>query len=205
MNSAVRNSLTHQHQPDVTMNESVNQEGSREEFVNLLGELGEEPAFVRRAIAPKVAMSALFKRCENQRAEWLRWPRHHFTAIRTRTACNWDGIRPFVNENFTRGDFETLVRELAPLTMTSRSWLASTRSLVRAFSNSAARFNRNWQTFLDSDILANVNRLRDEYNRYYHIEKACAFGFESEITRSHKLPLLNVSYLLQSFPLLPVP
>jgi hypothetical protein len=68
------------------------------------------------------------------------------------------------------------------------------------------RFNRRWITFLDELNLAPVNRMIDQYNRYYVFEKECVVGSARLAARlftprSH----LTRGDLAAEYPLLPVP
>jgi hypothetical protein len=71
---------------------------------------------------------------------------------------------------------------------------------------SLERFNRRWQEFLDKIELDALNRLRDEYNRYYPLEKECAVR-SWRVARHGFQPLAPVTHadLAARFPLLPAP
>ncbi len=180
-------------------------EGSRGEFLKILAEMGEEPAFIARARAPEVALDSLLKRCESRRAELLLWPRRHFSTLRQRVGDDWTRLTSLVIDQDSLAIFAVLTAELPKLDEGRSSWLARDRKLLSLFLDSAFRFNTAWIQFLDDSGLDEVNRLRDDYNRYYMMEKACAFG--SAMTAGEFTPLESLSrdFLFSRFPLLALP
>jgi hypothetical protein len=71
---------------------------------------------------------------------------------------------------------------------------------------SLERFNQRWRKFLPTVDLTAVNRLREDYNRYYLLEKECAVR-SSVVARRGYSPLqpVTVDDLADVLPLLPVP
>ena len=90
-------------------------EGSRIEFLKILAEMGEEPAFIGRARAAEVALDALLGRCHRQRAELLEWPRRHFTVLLHRTAGDWSRIALHVAADDCHSLFNALSAKLTPV------------------------------------------------------------------------------------------
>ncbi|TWU56470.1 hypothetical protein Poly51_23810 [Rubripirellula tenax] len=180
-------------------------EGSRVEFLKILAEMGEEPAFIARARAPEVALTALLKSCEIRRAEMLLWPRRHFTALRRRVSDDWDRLAPLLIDSDSQLVFNKLATELPDLDVPGGSLLPSDKKLLRAFLESAGRFNTAWLRFLDVAGLDKVNRLRDDYNQYYPMEKSCAFGSDTAANDFTPLPTLAPNFLTDRFPPLAIP
>ena len=59
-------------------------EGSRSEFLKLLSECGEEPAFLARARAPQMALDELLNACNSKREEMLKWPKFYLAILAER-------------------------------------------------------------------------------------------------------------------------
>jgi hypothetical protein len=74
---------------------------------------------------------------------------------------------------------------------------------VSELNESLRRFNRRWLKLVHTTDLGEVNQRRDEYNRYYVLEKECAVG-SARIARHGFRPLAMVTTddLLAWFPLL---
>lgn len=53
---------------------------------------------------------------------------------------------------------------------------ASLRTALAELQESMDRFNDRWRKLLDETDLTEVNRRRDEYNRWYVLEKECFVG-----------------------------
>jgi hypothetical protein len=68
-------------------------EGSRSEFLKLLAECGEEPAFIARAQAPLSALEALLGACEAKRQELLEWPSLHLATLAHQIRNDWSRLR----------------------------------------------------------------------------------------------------------------
>lgn len=180
-------------------------EGSRSEFLKILAEMGEEPAFVNRGRAPQFALDALLKSCSVHREERLEWPRRHFATLCLRTAGDWSRLRHHLAKEDDVNLFAVLECQLAPIGKVAPSMLASERVLLRQFIESAARFNKDWLSFVEGSGLDHVNELREDYNRFYPMEKACAFRRDTVNEGFKSLPLLNSAFLLERFPLLLAP
>lgn len=181
-------------------------EGSRSEFLKILAEMGEEPAFIQRGIAPHVALEALLKSCEIRREEQLKWPRRHFTNLRRRISGDWLRLQRYLVRPTEIELFTTLDHQLALVECTNMlSFFTTDKRELRQFIESAIRFNESWSAFVDGDGLDHVNELRENYNRFYPMEKACAFGNDQVNEGFQPLPRLDASLLLERFPLLVLP
>ena len=180
-------------------------EGSRAEFLKLLVEMGEEPAFIGRAMAPRHALERLLESCEMQREEMLKWPRYHFSILHHRISGNWARLQTYLNCKDAKALFDDLARQIAVMNAARSPLIATERTLLRRFVDSGRRFNDAWRRYLAGTGLDTVNQLRDEYNRFYPLEKACAFGIEIPGGTFEPLPMLGHDYLAERFPLLSLP
>jgi len=165
------------------------------------------PAYVRRAQRVQGAFDQLVQRCQHQRDEWL-------TMVRTRLAQvyalagDWERLRLLLAEPEQVRALEQLHASLAPRLRLPVERTASTRVLRRALSElqaSMERFNRKWQAYLATVDLADVNALREGYNRYYLLEKECAVR-STRIARQgyQPLPPITLGDLATLMPALPV-
>ena len=181
-------------------------EGSRGEFLRILAEIGEEPAFINRGIAPQRALDALLERCAIHRDEQLEWPRRHFSALRRRIAADWSRLQRILTHENEIDLFVTLEQQLKLDERTNTlSFFTNDRRAVQQFIESGIRFNNSWSAFVSGDGLEHVNEMRENYNRFYPMEKACAFGNDGVNEGFQPLPQLDASFLLERFPLLVLP
>jgi hypothetical protein len=180
-------------------------EGSRDEFLRLLAEFGEEPAFLARARAPEIALEALMRDCNAHREQLLEGPRVHLSALATQVSGNWGRLATLLAEPDEAGLLEELHTQLNARKSVRPDWLTTDKILLRRFHESAQRFNRSWQNYLHHLDLEPVNQPRREYNEFYVLEKACAFLSERVTDEFEPLTLIDVAYLLQRFPVLKLP
>lgn len=80
------------------------------------------------------------------------------------------------------------------------------RTVARDLVAALTRFNRRWEHFLDGLNLEAVNRMIDQYNRYYVLEKECSLG-SAKLAARHFVPKARLTRdgLLALYPLLPTP
>ncbi|MBX6316625.1 MAG: hypothetical protein IRY99_27480, partial [Isosphaeraceae bacterium] len=80
------------------------------------------------------------------------------------------------------------------------------RTIARDLVASISRFNRRWSRFLAELDLEPLNRLIDQYNRYYLLEKECSLG-STRLAARHFIPRAQVTVeaLAAEYPTLPVP
>jgi hypothetical protein len=78
--------------------------------------------------------------------------------------------------------------------------------VARALVASVIRFNERWATVLGQLNLAPVNRMIDQYNRYYVLEKECVLG-SARLAQRHFTPKVHLTgrALGEEYPPLPVP
>lgn len=180
-------------------------EGSRGEFLKILAEMGEEPAFINRGNAPEVALDTLLKSSSIHYEELLKWPRLHFGSLAARVSGDWSRVQRFLTCPEMIHLLPALEKSLGPTESQKVILFATDRGLLKQFLESAIRFNKNWIAFVDGAGLEHVNQLRDNYNRFYPMEKACAFGNDRVTEGFEELPPLNSRFLLERFPLLELP
>ena len=182
-------------------------QGRDESLGRVLG-FYDTPAYVRRGLQLSQARERVFRRCEAQREERLRWVRMHLKLLRQQIA-NWSELRNYLASD----DYCLILADLGswilqdlptPLRQVGSTW--GLRSRLQSLIESITRFNRRWVHFLQKLDLGEVNAQVAAYNRYYLLEKECAMrsprlaakGFvpACELTREE---------LGRRFPLLPMP
>ena len=177
----------------------------RQGFLKTLADLGEEPAFVSRARAPRSALDALIASYRKRYEDLLLWPRRHFTALKRRVGGSWCQLRKYTVGGNAIALLEDLALQLPELEPYDHSPFQSERRLLRSFVESGMRFNLQWQGVLDGNDLDGVNEARQKYNDFYPIEKAAAFGTDRFNVGFEPLPMLESSAFERQFPLLVLP
>jgi hypothetical protein len=156
------------------------------------------PAFARRARRVHEAFDELVERCRLQREEWLRPLRVQFK----RAAAL---LHPTTSETVVAA-VRRLSREIeialpeGPVQTRPRRL----RHELIVLDACIDRFNRRWSDFLERLDLSLLNRLREDYNRYYVLEKECALR-SARLARLGFVPLqyLTCRELEAMFPNLP--
>lgn len=176
--------------------------------INELVSLFEGPAYIRRARGVEEALEHLLGLANRQRDEWLAMPRLHLGQLHA-LAGEWAAIRPWLADDSQLDVLEHLRRTLAPQLRVPPDRTRSTRVLrrtLRELTASLVRFNARWEKYLRTIDVRPINDLRDGYNRYYVLEKACALRSEV-LARLGFTPLLplDLEELQRRLPLLPVP
>jgi len=150
-------------------------EGSRGEFLKILAEFGEEPAFIARGLAPQIALDEFVRSCRSQLAKMLEWPKRHLADSYSRIGGDWIKLERDLASRNEISKFNLLHDELASDRPTCSSIFQTNGSALRQFVASAHKSNKTWAAFLDSVSLDTVNKPRLEYNAFYLVEKGCAF------------------------------
>ena len=189
----------------LTLGHMLDYEGSRGEFLKLLAEFGEEPAFLARARAPQIALDALLQACETKRNDLLKWPNLHLAVLAQQIGRDWSRLGPFLVDPASVAILEAMHAAITQIERVQREWLVTDRIALRRFLESAARFNDSWRTYVDGLDLEPVNAPRKEFNRFYVLEKACAFGSERVTDGFEPLAMIDREYIFQRFPLLSLP
>jgi hypothetical protein len=181
----------------------MEERGAREVFAQF-----DAPAYVRRARQVEQAYEELLALCRRHREECLGMVRLRIGLLRA-LAGEWESLRPLVADEgqviLLRDLHDLLSPQLrAPLEATS-----SPRELRRALAElqeSIDRANRRWARFLDSLDLAPLNELRQNYNRYYLLEKECVVRSPRAARPGFRpLEILTRDHLAALFPPLPRP
>jgi hypothetical protein len=180
------------------MSDGVTIDDDRRLMMQLVGQYG-APAYIRRARAVEHAYELIVERCALQRREWLAGVRLHLKWLsRAADDADLDSVSLDVIRELRR-ECEFTGRE----TMKSGRGVGTALRQLRA---SVARFNHRWATFLDQFKLADINRLRDGYNRYYMLEKECAVGSLRLVRATfRRLEPMTRDELHRLFPPLPMP
>ncbi len=165
------------------------------------------PAYVRRARQVQEAYDGLVASCARQRAEWLEMVRLRVGTLRA-LAGEWASLRGILEEEEVAA-LRTLHDSLAPELRAPPEPTTSTRALRRALEElceSIERFNRRWADYLAAVDVSEVNRLREDYNRYYILEKECALRSATAARHGfRRLEALTLAEVAALFPPLRVP
>jgi hypothetical protein len=180
-------------------------EGSRSEFLKLLAECGEEPAFIVRAQAPLAALDALLSACEAKRQEMLEWPKLHLAALTHQIQKDWSRLCPLLAIPENVSILEKLHIDMPSGKPIKTEWFVSDIGALHRFLESAERFNRHWREYVERVDLERVNKPRRDYNQFYVLEKACAFGNDRVTEGFEPLGMIDSTYLYERFPLLTLP
>jgi hypothetical protein len=165
------------------------------------------PAFMRRARLVESLWLQLLDRGRTQRLRYLDMVSMRLAQLRD-LAGDWETLRPLLRDETV---FDALVRlhdELQPrlhlpLTATTSAW--ALRGALDDLITAMERFNRRWSRWLAEADLTQINKAREDYNRYYLLEKECAVG--AAIARRDFVPLQPITHaeLEACLPLLNVP
>ncbi len=180
-------------------------EGSRGEFLKILAEFGEEPAFIARGLAPQIALDELVQSCRTQRDTMLEWPKRRYADLFCRVGGDWTRLERNFASHEEIGKLKLLHGELSSGRSTSSDLFQTNRSALRQFVQSANKFNEIWTVFLHNISLDAVNKPRRDYNACYLLEKGCAFDRVMNENDFVPLEMVNRDYLWQTFPLLNLP
>ncbi len=166
------------------------------------------PAFLRRAAQVNGAYDHMLDSCRRQRVELLSMVRLRLATLLA-LAGDWNVLRSHIPEHDSIEGLKQLHAELNPQLRCPVAPNQSPRALARAVAElieSVETFNRRWLDYLRSIDLSAINKLRDDYNRYYVLEKECAVRLPS-LARKGFRPLepLNWEHLLELLPTLPIP
>lgn len=171
--------------------------------INQLIGLFDLPAFARRGQDLEYSLKRTHDRCQRERSTMLDMVR-----VRLR---QWAGAVTGPEASTTV--FTASIESLWPLSgAESPVWARHPapprrqRAIALDLITSAVRFNRRWSQFLGELSLDHLNRLIDQYNRYYLLEKECSLGSSRLAARFYKpqTPVSRTS-LLEDYPLLTVP
>jgi hypothetical protein len=172
------------------------------EIKELLG-LFDAPAFARRGVDLEYALARLHTRCRRERDALLDMVR-----LRLR---QWAGVATGPDDR--EGTFVAPIDSLWPLCDAEPpAWARlpapprRRRAVARDLVASVTRFNHRWAAFLDQLNVEPVNRMIDQYNRFYVLEKECILG-SARLALRHFTPKARLSRVAldEEYPALPVP
>jgi hypothetical protein len=169
----------------------------RDEASRLLGEVAARfgaPAFVRRARQVEDAFDHLVHRCQKQREEWL-----------DQVRIPWHALLAITDQFDQKNELAGVLGDSADGSRIPASG-RRLRNALWQLRDSIERFNCRWQKFIDELNLVEINQQREDYNRYYVLEKECALR-SARLARRGFIPLAPITPkdLLALLPLLPVP
>lgn len=179
---------------------------SREELMqNVIAAFG-GPAFLRRGRRVGEAWELLLEKCRKNRREWLEGVRLHLGLLQA-LAGDWTRLAPLISSEEIE-ILHNLYLDLQPHLRVSIDPNPSPRALRRALQDlleSLERFNHRWAEFLEQLDLKPVNQAREDYNRFYVLEKECALR-SPRLARMGFVPLKPISRaeIWEQFPLLAV-
>jgi len=173
----------------------------------VMGQYG-PPAFLRRAQRVQAAFDHVIAQCRSKRDEWLVMVRINLGQLHG-LAGAWAALAPLVADDSQVDMLRQLHTLLEPKLRGSVEATSSPRVLRRTLAELIAdleNFNRQWQAFLPTVDLGEINKQREDYNRYYLLEKECAVR-SPRVARLGYRPLApaTVEEIAQALPLLPVP
>jgi hypothetical protein len=172
-------------------------------FQQMMSQFG-GPAFLRRARRTEAALADLRAKLARTRSSWLDMVKLRLATLHG-LAGDWSNVRPWLDAREIQA-LAWLHEETGPalrLPVWATSNPKALRTAIIELNESLRRFNRRWLTLVQTTDLSEVNQRRDEYNRYYVLEKECAVG-SARVARHGFRPLAPVTTadLLAWFPLL---
>jgi hypothetical protein len=168
----------------------------------LLG-LFDLPAFARRGQDLECAVRRIHDRCRTARAPLLEMVRLRLGQWSAAVTGPADSARVFAA---SIEPLWPLAGALPPRWSGTLAALRRQQAIARDLHAAVVRFNRRWLQFLEHLKLEPTNRVIDDYNRYYLLEKECAVG-SARVAARFFTPVsrLTKEGLLHDHPTLPVP
>ncbi|MBX7105229.1 MAG: hypothetical protein K1X57_14195 [Gemmataceae bacterium] len=136
------------------------------------------PAFIRRQLEVDGAWDALVARTQSEREKLL-----FSVRIASRAAETALGLP---QGNSLDASLEQVRRAAAPLAPSQVSY--EIRAAVAELARAVAQFNRRWQVVARAIDLRPLNRLREDYNKYFLVEKEAALR-SAEVARMGYRPM----------------
>lgn len=177
---------------------------STENEVKELMGLFDAPAFARRGRDVEWAFQKTIVVCRNKRLELLEMV--HCRLRMWAAATTGPGDWPLA--------FQEPIDSIwcisgAPEPIWKGSGTPSSKQVVQLATSllqSVDRFNSRWLAWVNQLQVDSINRQIDHYNKYYILEKECIVGsarLAARLFQPH--PRIEPAWLLEQFPLLPVP
>jgi hypothetical protein len=189
-----------------SMNGSASEE-DRRIVQEIAGRFG-PASFMRRAKLVETTWAVLLEQGNHARREHLAMVRLRVGQLHA-LAGGWEALRPLMPDAADRAMLARLHDELQPELRMPLEPTNSVRTLRGAFRDlieAMESFNARWPRWLAEVDLTAVNKVREDYNRYYVIEKECALGSAVVARRDFKpLPPMTRSDVEGQLPLLVLP
>jgi hypothetical protein len=190
----------------VSMNDSASEEGRRI-VQEIAGRFG-PASFMRRAKLIETTWARVLEQGDHARREQLAMVRLRVGQLHA-LAGGWDALRPLVPDDADRAMLAHLHDELQPdlrMPLEPTTSVRTLRGALRDLIEAMQTFNARWQRWLAELDLTAVNKAREDYNRYYVIEKECALGSAVVARRDFKaLPAITRGDVEGQLPLLTLP
>jgi hypothetical protein len=167
---------------------------------------GGVPAFALRAQRTEQAFQTLLEQCRQQRTLYLRGVRWAFLRLRC-LAAEPAALLPLLRDAAQLDTLALIEKEAGPWPVCPgrKASPARQRRALEELCQAIERFNRRWRNYLEQLDLTPLNALREDYNRYYLLEKECFLGSPRLARQGFQpLPPLTVDELLRLLPLLPM-
>lgn len=165
------------------------------------------PAYVKRGLAVEEAWQVLGNKIRACRQAWSE-PLGRLCSQLRHQSGDLAKFRPWLagEEDLTR--LLELDRNLAFTLKYPPApvlWLWTLQGNLRRLRHLTVDFNQAWSSYLDTVDLGPVNRAREQYNRWYLLEKECAMRSTRLAVGSYRpFPLATREDLVRAFPPLPV-
>ncbi len=175
--------------------------GLDSESKELLG-MFDVPAFARRGVDVEYALGRVHGRCVREREGRLAMVRVRLKEWAEASVGPDDWADCFASSPtpiFAAADLHGETTWAA-----HRAAHRRRRAAAKNLASAVARFNREWRAFLEAFNLEPFNRVIDDFNRYYVLEKECVVGSSRLASRFFTpKPPLTVDSLLARYPALP--
>lgn len=163
------------------------------------------PSFLRRAQKAEEALRLVLDQLARTRHQWLEMVRLRLGQLYA-VVGDWKRLEPSIGQETVsllrqlHEEHQPQLRMPVEVSNQPRIW----RKALEELRESLRYFNRRWQQHLAQIDLEPINRRREEYNRYYVLEKECALGSPILARRDFRpLEPIVPEDLLRTYPLLP--
>jgi hypothetical protein len=190
--------------------EHVPYPGSDEEagMKKVLGQY-DVPAFLNRALRVKNAFERVIQASRAKRDQELEMVRVRLGVLRGLVDGDWKALRPLLADDAQVAVLRTLLEHLQPkleVVVTPTTSARRLRGALDDLCRALEAFNVVWRRHLAELDLAEVNREREGYNRWYVLEKECALRSPALARRGFTpLPPATPAEVAALLPELPVP
>ncbi|MEM7312949.1 MAG: hypothetical protein AAF497_07335 [Planctomycetota bacterium] len=151
-------------------------EGSRRQFLELASQV-DTPAFVRRALSVENAEKSLIASCRAAREKMLEFCRMRLGVVGALVDKRWVLLNGYIGESMANrlGELHEKWQPQLRLAVEPSDDPRKLRRAIKELITSFESFNRKWDNYLATVSLNEINATRDQYNKYYVVEKSAAF------------------------------